>query len=262
VPDFEPIADALRGAVEAFFDARGQSLASPSGQNTLDTNSILVARRGRPLIRFLGADPRPGADGLAGRELLDVGCGFGALALLFAAHGARVTALDPSEERLAVGHGVAERFGLPVTFMRAPMHRIPLPDAAFDVAVLNNSLCYIVAPEDRRLGLVEVRRTLKPGGQVMVRNPNRWAPTDQFTGLPLLHMLPPAAATAAAARLGRRRSEVRLQSPPAAARELRTAGFVDVRHHGFLDSARPQALKIVARYQHFTAVAPRLRSAP
>ena len=45
------------------------------------------------------------------------------------------------------------------------------------------------------IALRETHRVLRPGGSLIVRNPNRWHPLDQFTGLPLLQLLPPHQAT-------------------------------------------------------------------
>ena len=133
------------------------------------------------------------------------------------------------------------------------MERMPFETGAYDLAVLNNSLCYVVEPESRARSLGEVRRVLRPGGRMIVRNPNRWSMRDQFTGLPVVHMLPARFASRIAAALGTPRSTVRLVSPLEAVEELRAAGFVDISHHGFPGSRRPEGLKFVARYQHLTA---------
>jgi ubiquinone/menaquinone biosynthesis C-methylase UbiE len=253
--DFEPLADALREAVVSFYDERGLSLEGAAGHNTLETNSGFVERRGRPLLQMLDMDP-------AGIRVVDVGCGFGALSVFLAFHGAHVTGLDPNAERFAVGRAVGERFGLAVEFVKARMQRMPLESRTYDLAVLNNSLCYVVEPEARTHSLAEVLRVLRPGGRMIVRNPNRWSMKDQFTGLPVVHMLPARTASRVAERLGRRRSTVRLHSPSAAVDELRAAGFADVRHHGFPGSRRPDVLKYVARYQHLTARRPMTHGEP
>lgn len=252
--DFTPIADALRSEIVASYARRGERLHGASAIATLETNSGFVARRAIPLLLMLGYENRRCA--LDGLVVVDLGCGFGALSLFFAAHGAHVTGLDPNAERFQVGASVARKLKLPVRFVRGRVESMTLPDATFDIAVLNNSLCYVVKRGDRHQALLAVRNILRPGGRLIARNPNRWNPRDQFTGLPLLQLLPPSGASAVARRLGRRRSAVRITSPMAAASELRTAGFIDVRQHGFPASPRPSALKYVARYHHYTATRP------
>jgi SAM-dependent methyltransferase len=197
-----------------------------------------------------------GTPSLEGLELVDLGCGFGALSCYFAANGARVTALDPNGSRLAVGREVAAEHGLDASFRRGTLQDSGLEALSFDVAVQNNSLCYVVPREQRATAHVETLRILRPGGIVISRNPNRWALRDQFTGLPLLALLPPGPAVSVAERLGRRRSKVRLTSPLESRRELRAAGFAHIAQAGFVDASRPDALKLVARYHHFTARRP------
>lgn len=251
---FAAIADSLREAVVAFYAVRGQTLEGSAGSNTLETNSGYVARRTEPLLEFVRR--HSGHDSIEGLRVADLGCGFGAVSLYLASRGARVTALDPNAQRFEVGQAVAAHHGLAVDFVAGRMERLPFPDGAFDLAVQNNSLCYLVDPAQRRAALHETRRILRPGGTLISRNPNRWHPLDQFTGLPLLHLLPPAAAVAATRRTGRDRSLVRLTSPLSARRELRRAGFIAVVQAGFSGDERPSALKWWARYHHFVASRP------
>ena len=55
---------------------------------------------------------------------------------------------------------------------------------------------------ERMRALRHTLRVLVPGGWLVTRNPSRMAPLDPFTGLPLVHQVPPALA----ARLLRRRT--------------------------------------------------------
>jgi ubiquinone/menaquinone biosynthesis C-methylase UbiE len=253
--DFGPIADSLRKSVIEFYDQRGETLTDPAGLNTLETNSGFVERRGRPLLEMLIRHSR--LESIEGLRLLDLGCGFGALAAYFASQGAQVTGIDPNESRLSVGMSVAAQHDLPVEFGPGVMQALDLPDRSFDLAVQNNSLCYIIPREERRAALSETIRVLRPGGILITRNPNRWSPLDQFTRIPIIQLLPPGQATQAAEVLGRKRSMVRLTSPPEAARELRAAGFVNVKHVDSRASGWRSALRSVARYQHFIAERPR-----
>lgn len=256
LPSFEPVAETLRDEVLYFYESRGEDLSGPAGQNTLDTNSTLVERRAAPLLQIHAA--ATGLDSIDGLRVLDVGCGFGALALFFASQGASVVAIDRNRPRMEVGAEVARRHSLPVEFLPRRMEQLELPDESFDLAVHNNSLCYVIPREDRDRALQEARRVLRPDGWLLVRNPNRWGPADRFSGLPLVALLPPVAATRVAEALGRPRSEVRVVSPLAAKRELRRAGFVDPRLATSPVSRWPSVMRGVAHYQHLVARRPHL----
>lgn len=249
--EFTPLADALRAAILDYYRDEGLSLAGDTGRTTLETNSGYVERRGRPLVELLGR--HAGLSSLEGLELVDLGAGFGALSVYFAAHGASVTAVDVNDSRLRVGQAVAAAHDLPIRFLRGSMQALKLDPGTFDLAVQNNSLCYVVAERDRRAALAGSRELLRPGGWLIQRNPNRWTPLDQFTSLPLLQLLPPTAAVATAARLGRRRSLVRVTSPVAARRELTAAGFGRVIRADPAAGERPWLPALLARYQHFLA---------
>jgi len=252
--DFAPIADSLRRSVIEFYAEQGESLDGAAGINTLETNSGFVERRAAPLIEIIRQSTGRGS--IEGLRLVDLGCGFGALSVFFAAHGAVVTGVDPAESRLQVGSSVAAAHGLPAEFRQGWMEDLDLDDEVFDLAVQNNSLCYVVSRDDRRAALTETRRVLKPGGSLVIRNPNRWNPLDQFTGAPLIQLLPPGQAARLAGLLRRPRSDVRLASPLEATRELRRAGFVSVAHVASPASRWPAFVKPFARYQHLTARRP------
>jgi len=246
-PNFSPLARGLRDEIIEHYERVGQPLDSPSGLRTLDTNSILAAGRGRLLLRLLASeDSGPVHD----RDLLDLGAGFGSLAVYFAHLGARVVAMDPSETRLSVAARVAATHDLPLTTLVGHGESIPLEDAAFDFVIANNSLCYVTDPRRREATMREIRRILRPGGWFAMRNPNRLCPRDQFTGLPLVAMMPRQLASRITKALGRSRSEVYLTSPWGATRELRRAGFVSVRSRHAPRQRRPMTL---ASYTHVLA---------
>jgi ubiquinone/menaquinone biosynthesis C-methylase UbiE len=107
---------------------------------------------------------------LAGRDagdVLDLGCGTGALLPLLRAWDVRVrrcVGVDPSSEMLRAaaaktGEGVA------ATFAAASADALPFRDAAFDTVVSASSLHFWTRPET---GLREVRRVLRPGGRLLL----------------------------------------------------------------------------------------------
>jgi len=98
----------------------------------------------------------------AGRLVLDVGCGPGALtAELVARLGpGAVAAVDPSEQFVAA---VCER--LPgVAVRQAAAEDLPFGDDSFDVAVSTLVLCGV---DDQPRALRELRRVLRPGGRLL-----------------------------------------------------------------------------------------------
>lgn len=231
---------------------------TPSGRanqwDDIATNSTALAERGQPLLDLLSSR---GVTTLFGRRLLDLGCGFGALAVFFAWSGAAVTGIDRNAATLTVGESVAERHGLDVHLTAGAMERLDVPDGSFDVAVMNNTLCYLLEGEDRHAALVGARRALRTGGILVLRDLNGLHPVDQFSRLPFLGLLPPDRAVELAARFGvQDRPAVRLLPPSRMARDLRRAGFAGVRHQADRPGHLARVVRPLARYQHATAVRP------
>ena len=88
---------------------------------------LLAKEQSAVLANFVGR--------IQGRTILDVGTGTGRAALLFATGGARVTAIDASEEMLAVARKRAAAQSASVTFMIGDAHALEVRDRAFDVVV-------------------------------------------------------------------------------------------------------------------------------
>lgn len=97
--------------------------------------------------------------------VLEVGIGSG-LNLPYYERGrvARLCAVDPSAELLAMAAKRARRVGLPVELVRDRAERLPFADASFDCALITWALCSIPDP---RAALAEIRRVLKPGGELL-----------------------------------------------------------------------------------------------
>ena len=103
-----------------------------------------------------------------GRKMVDIGCGAGALARALAVAGARVVALEVSEEQLAPA--LASDGGSGVRYMVGRAQALPLEDAAVDIAVFMRTLHHVPV-EDMTQALREARRVVRPGGTVYVAEP-------------------------------------------------------------------------------------------
>jgi SAM-dependent methyltransferase len=103
-----------------------------------------------------------------GREVVDIGCGAGALARALAVAGARVVALEISEEQLAPA--LAGDGGSGVQYVVGRAQALPLEDTAVDIAVFMRTLHHVPV-EDMTQALKEARRVVLPGGTVYVAEP-------------------------------------------------------------------------------------------
>jgi phosphoethanolamine N-methyltransferase len=102
---------------------------------------------------------------LAGRQVLDVGCGAGGIALhLVTAHGAaHVTGYDVEAPVIERAQARAEAKGLSsrTRFVQAPPGPLPFADAAFDVVFSKDALLHV---PDKDALFAEIFRVLRPGG--------------------------------------------------------------------------------------------------
>lgn len=103
---------------------------------------------------------------------LDIGAAAGGNTRVLQAHGWQTVALEYDES----GAALAKSRGLDV--LRGDATQLPFPDDHFDLAISYDVLEHI---EDDETVVREIRRVLKPGGQVLIAvpaDPRLWSPHD------------------------------------------------------------------------------------
>ncbi len=109
---------------------------------------------------------------VAGKTLLDVGCGDGALASELARRGAIVTGLDADPVMIAAARQRAEIEGTQLHLVEGQAERLPFDDAAFDRVDAVTVLCFV---RDADRTVMEMARVLKPGGLLVIGELGRWS---------------------------------------------------------------------------------------
>ena len=160
---------------------------------------------------------------LAGKAVLDIGCGIGGVDVVLARdHGAgSVLGIDVEAPLLTRARALAERLGLDDRIETRLVRPGPLPlaDGAFDVVVSKDAMIHI---PDKPALFAEVRRVLRPGGGFIASD---WLQSAEGRGSPEM--------TSLGAALG---LSFNLATPEEMAAAMAAAGF---RGHNF---ARPQCL--------------------
>jgi 2-polyprenyl-3-methyl-5-hydroxy-6-metoxy-1,4-benzoquinol methylase len=101
---------------------------------------LVASTQARVLATMIGC--------LQARRILDVGTGTGRAALMFARGGARVTAVDASEEMLQVARQRAAGEGVAVRLVQGDAHDLQFADRTFEVGVCLRVLMH--APDWKR----------------------------------------------------------------------------------------------------------------
>lgn len=137
-----------------------------------------------PLTKLLGADRVRGhllasADVNAGEDVLDLGCGTGALALALQRRvpGAHVTGLDPDPKALALARQKSNAAGLTIEWITGYAGRAPFPAQSFD-HVLSSLMIHHLEAEQKHEAFRDARRLLRPGGRFHLLDfgpPKNWA---------------------------------------------------------------------------------------
>lgn len=108
---------------------------------------------------------------LAGKKVLDIGCGGGILSEAMARHGALVTAIDLADAPLAVARLHQLESGLEIDYRKVATEEFAAAHPAeFDVVTCLEMLEHVPAPDSI---VAACARLLKPGGLVFFSTINR-----------------------------------------------------------------------------------------
>jgi SAM-dependent methyltransferase len=124
--------------------------------SAVNETSLINGYYTRPAILDLAGD-------VAGRRILDAGCGSGPISAALRDRGATVTGFDSSTGMLELAR---RRLGPGADLHVADLGRpLPFPDGAFDDVIACLVLHYL---QDWTAPLAELRRVLRPGGRLIV----------------------------------------------------------------------------------------------
>ena len=143
----------------------------------------------------------------AGSSLVELGCGSGWMTRFAARHGVQAEGYDISPEMIEIARAEAERERVDVVFEAGDYEQLDL-GRRFDACLVYDALHHSPRPE---LVFACARRALKPGGRLLVAEPN-WKQRFQGRG---------ASESYGTSELG--------YSPRTLKRLLREAGFIHVK---------------------------------
>lgn len=103
-------------------------------------------------------------DGVAGMGVVELGCGTAYVSAWLARAGARPVGIDLSREQLATARAMQREFGIDFPLVLADAERLPLQDAAFDVAISEFGASLWCDPYR---WIPEAARVLRPGGRLV-----------------------------------------------------------------------------------------------
>jgi SAM-dependent methyltransferase len=102
---------------------------------------------------------------LAGRRVLDVGCGLGGKTVAYGECGASAVGVDILEENIAQSRRYASEHGAAVSFVVADAATLPVGERVFDTVIANDAMEHFADPA---AALREMARTVVDGGAIWI----------------------------------------------------------------------------------------------
>jgi SAM-dependent methyltransferase len=103
------------------------------------------------------------ANDLAGKDVIELGCGTAYVSSWLARRGARVVGIDNSQAQLDTARRLQLEHGVEFPLIHGNAEEVPWPDASFDFAISEYGACLWADPYR---WIPEAARLLRPGGQL------------------------------------------------------------------------------------------------
>ena len=132
-------------------------------------------------------------DDLAGKDVIELGCGTGYVSAWLARRGARPVGIDNSPKQLDSARAFQKEFGIEFSLLLGNAEHVPYPDASFDLAISEYGACLWADPY---AWVPEAARLLRPGGRLifltnhvvfMLATPDDEAPATDRLVRPFFH---------------------------------------------------------------------------
>jgi SAM-dependent methyltransferase len=101
---------------------------------------------------------------VAGKDVIELGCGTAYVSAWLARRGARVVGIDITPAQLETARRMQAEFGLEFELIEGSAEEVPLPDASFDLAVSEYGASIWCDPYK---WIPEAARLLRPGGELV-----------------------------------------------------------------------------------------------
>ncbi|HJP32532.1 MAG TPA: bifunctional GNAT family N-acetyltransferase/class I SAM-dependent methyltransferase [Candidatus Latescibacteria bacterium] len=111
-------------------------------------------------------------DSLQGQDAIELGCGTGYVSSWLHRRGARVVAIDPSEEQLNTARTLAAEHAVDIEWIHGVAESVPKPDASFDFAISEYGAAIWADPY---VWIPEAHRLLRPGGELVFFGNTPWS---------------------------------------------------------------------------------------